>query len=205
MKIAVIDYGIGNLLSFKRAFQRIAIEASITSSSEDIKQADRIILPGVGHFAECMEKFEHSGLRQVIEEEVMGNGKPLLGICVGMQMLARHSEEGDVPGLGWIDAQVRRFPNDYEGQSLRVPHVGWNRLQTWDGPLFAGLEGEMRFYFTHSYYVETASSEDILADCLYGPRFAAVIGKGRIAGVQFHPEKSHGLGLKILQNFAEKI
>ncbi|MBB4064217.1 imidazole glycerol phosphate synthase subunit HisH [Gellertiella hungarica] len=198
--IAIIDYDIGNLGAVANMLRRIGHASTITADPETISKADRIILPGNGHFDTCMRNIRASGLVPLLEDLVKA-GKPLLGICVGAQMLGSGSEEGIEPGLGWLDLKVKRFP---EMEGLRVPHMGWTEVSRPqpENLLVQGLEDDARFYFVHSYYLAPADKSTILLSAHYGIDFAAGVSVGNIAGVQFHPEKSHRFGKVLLGNFA---
>lgn len=199
--IAIIDYDIGNLGAVANMLNRLGAACEITADAACIAQAERIVLPGNGAFDACMRNLRASGLVPLLERKVLEERVPLLGICVGAQMLGRGSEEGVEPGLGWMDLRVRRFP-DLPG--LRVPHMGWNEVKAApDHPLAAGMGADTRFYFVHSYYIEPARPEDVILQAEYGIAFAAGVARGNIAGVQFHPEKSHRFGKRLLANFAE--
>lgn len=200
----VLDFGIGNMRSWERLFFRLRTPVEFTKDPERVKSADKLVLPGVGNFAGCMDAFNNSGLRETVEYEVLENKKPILGICVGMQMLAKQSEEGGVDGLGWINGQVKRLPNDVDGQKIRVPHVGNNQLTECRGILFDDIPLGTKFYFTHSYYMDLNDSADSAATCEYGIQFDAAVMSDNIFGCQFHPEKSHAAGHKLVQNFIEK-
>lgn len=199
--IAIVDYEIGNLGAVANMLIRIGVTAEITSDPARIERAEKIILPGNGAFDACMRNLRTTGLVPLLEDRVLKRGVPLLGICVGAQMLGHGSEEGTEPGLGWLDLRVRRFP---PLPGLRVPHMGWNevRLPVAPHPLVRDLEVDTRFYFVHSYYIEPAREEDVLLRAHYGIDFAAGVAHGNIAGVQFHPEKSHRFGKRLLSNFA---
>ena len=203
--IAIVDIGIGNLGAIKNMLRKVGAQAEITDSAEAIKAADKIVLPGVGAFDHGMGALAASGLMDTLNEQVLDAGKPLLGICLGAQMLGRRSEEGSLPGLGWIDMDIVRFPRD---AGIKIPHMGWNTVApTMSGggvhPLFAGGEDAPRFYFVHSFHFECDRPEDVTATCVYGKPFAAAVARGNIWGVQFHPEKSHRFGAALLRNFAE--
>lgn len=203
--IAIINYGVGNVRAIANIYSRLGLEASIVSSPDDLKRATRLILPGVGAFDWTMAHLNRSGLRDVITEKVLGEKRPVLGICVGMQMLARRSDEGVLAGLGWVDAEVRKFDVSTFSQRTHLPHMGWNtaRPASSDG-LFRGIgEHDARFYFLHSYYFAPNRPDDVLAMTDYNGEFASGIGHDNIFGVQFHPEKSHQSGVRLLQNFAE--
>lgn len=198
--IAIVDYEIGNLGAVANMLLRIGAVAEITKDPSRIEQAEKIILPGNGAFDACMRNLRATGLVPLLEERVLTQRVPLLGICVGAQMLGHGSEEGTEPGLGWLDLQVRRFP---ALPGLRVPHMGWNEvmLSAPPHPLVRDLQVDARFYFVHSYYIEPARQEDVLLRAHYGIDFAAGVARGNIAGVQFHPEKSHRFGKHLLLNF----
>lgn len=198
MKVAIIDYGVGNLRSVEKAFAATGCEAAITSDESLLRAAERLVLPGVGAFAACMNGLKERGFDRLVVERAKA-GTPLLGVCVGMQMLFDESEEfGSTPGLGLLRGSVRRFKND-----LVVPHVGWNRIQQKQfNALFEGIPDGSFCYFVHSYYCEPADDAVVAGDTDYGGRYASVVAKENICGVQFHPEKSQDIGLRMLRNFA---
>jgi glutamine amidotransferase len=201
---AIVDYGMGNLDSVARAVEECGGSPTVTSDPHDLERATTIILPGVGAFAEGMRNIRARGLDEALQEQVMENGVPLLGLCLGMQLLATIGHEGaDVPGLGWIDGEIERLePVD---DSERVPHVGWNEVHpTRSSALFADLPAGKDFYFVHSYHMVCRSNEDVLATTPYCGGFASAVGHDHIAGVQFHPEKSRRPGFQILANFLEQ-
>ena len=201
--IAIINYGLGNVCSIHNMLKKLRIESVISSDLEQIRAADKFILPGVGAFDEGIIKLRASGLLEVLEEQILANKKAVLGICLGMQMLTNGSEEGKKPGLGWINAFARKFEFSNFEKKLPIPHMGWNIVESKDTDLlFNGLIRENRFYFVHSFFVECVSEENILASCQYGNKFTCSIFKDNIFGVQFHPEKSHKFGMKLLENFA---
>lgn len=198
--IAVIDVGTCNLGSVRNMLRRIGAEVSITADASDLARADKYILPGVGAFDHGMRGLQ--ALRPVLEDCVLGEGRPLLGICLGMQMMAGASEEGLEPGLGWIPGQVERFRQGNEAARLKVPHMGWNALHPERAhPLLAGLEEGARFYFVHSFHFVCEDSSDVLARSSYGGSFASVIQRENLMATQFHPEKSHRFGMRLLRNF----
>ncbi|MBS0379623.1 MAG: imidazole glycerol phosphate synthase subunit HisH [Proteobacteria bacterium] len=199
--MAVVGYGIGNVGSIVNMLRKLRVSAQVVTDAHALASAKRVILPGIGAFDACMSLLDDSGLRGALMD-FAHSGRPLLGICVGMQMLTSGSEEGRLPGLGLIEAHTRRLP---DAQGLRIPHMGWDAVR-WnqpEHPLARGLLEESRFYFVHSYCVLCDSPRNMLASCAYGIEFAAAICSGSIAGVQFHPEKSHRFGLQLLANFAQ--
>lgn len=199
--ISIVDYDIGNIAAVANMLQRLGLRCQITSCAEEIEQATRIILPGNGSFDACMQNLRASGLVPVLERKVLEQGTPLLGICVGAQMLGIDSEEGVERGLGWLDVRVRRLP---AMPSLRIPHMGWNQVRPMSREhcLTHEMEPDSRFYFVHSYYMEPSNPADILLSANYGIEFAASVSRGNISGVQFHPEKSHRFGKRLLAAFA---
>lgn len=202
--IAIVDYGLGNVRAFANIYNRLDIAAMLARSADDLHDASHIILPGVGAFDWAMSRLEQSGMRAALDDLVLREGRPVLGICVGMQMMARCSDEGQRPGLGWLEAGVKRFdPARFEGSAC-LPHMGWNDVEPRrEHRLFSDLNDDARFYFLHSYFFSPEREADILATTVYGDRFACMVQKGNIFGVQFHPEKSHQWGVRLLQNFAE--
>lgn len=202
--IAILDYGLGNVLAFQNVFKRLGIAVSVAKTPHSLEGATKLILPGVGAFDHAMSLFDQSGLRGAAEALVRERGVPIIGICVGMQMLANGSDEGHLPGLGWVPGRVRRFEVSGLDHATRLPHMGWNDVRPLrPSPLFRGLESGARFYFLHSYYFAPASVETALAVTAYGSEFACAVHAEHIYGVQFHPEKSHHYGSRLLQNFAE--
>lgn len=201
--IAIIDYGLGNIAAFASVYNRANIHVSIARTPSDLERASKLILPGVGHFDHAMQLLQNSGMRETLDEMVLRRKVPVIGICVGMQILARSSEEGDLPGLGWIDADVRAFKSWDAVRNMAVPHMGWNDVRPLSADkLFDDLEKDARFYFLHSYYMNCLRQEDVLATCNYGADFACAVRCANIYGVQFHPEKSHHFGNRLLRNFA---
>lgn len=202
--IVIADCGIGNLQSVQRAFHKIGADAVISSNPDDLRIADKIVLPGVGSFAEGMKNLGGGGLLPVLSRKVRDEGTPFLGICVGFQMLTRHSEEGNAEGLGWIDGETRRFRLDGAGGRYRVPHIGWNDLSVRrDDTLLRDLPAGACFYFAHSYHVTCHDQRAVIAMTEYGHEFVSAIQKGNIVGTQFHPEKSQRNGLAVLRRFVE--
>jgi imidazole glycerol-phosphate synthase subunit HisH len=199
--VAIIDYGMSNLRSIQHKLARLGIQALITSAEREIKQADKIILPGVGAFAAGMGNLKKMGILPILNEMVLEKKTPFLGICLGMQLLSKRSEEGNAAGLGWLDAETRKF-NFKEGVNLPVPHVGWNTINVKkECLLLKQVTENQRFYFTHSYYVECLNPEDIVATTEYGFHFTSIIQRQNIFGTQFHPEKSHRRGMEIILDF----
>jgi len=197
--INIVDYGIGNLKSILNILKYIGVDSRISNSIDDIKNADKLILPGVGHFKTGMENLAKSGLIDVLHEEVLIKKKNILGICLGMQLMTKHSEEGDCDGLGWIDATTKKFQLI---EHLKIPHMGWNNVNyKKDTALNKNISKEPRHYFVHSYFVDCNNKEDVLATTLYGTEFVAAFQHENIYGVQFHPEKSHKYGMELLRNF----
>lgn len=202
--ITIIDYGMGNLGSIKNMLKKIGFDATISSNIKLIKDAKKLILPGIGAFDAGMKNLDGLGLIPVLNNIVLNNKIPILGICLGMQLLTKSSEEGNIRGLGWIDAQTVRFKFDEKNNDLKVPHMGWNTVQlNKESPLFEEMFAEPRFYFVHSYHVICNNEQDILTTTHHGYKFASSIQKDNIMGVQFHPEKSHKFGMKLLKNFVE--
>ncbi|GIW07983.1 MAG: imidazole glycerol phosphate synthase subunit HisH [Dehalococcoidia bacterium] len=199
--IAVVDYGMGNLHSVRNAFELIGADVTVTRDPEEIRAAERIVLPGVGAFGECVKNLEAAGLREVLQEVVLERGTPFLGICLGMQVLATTGEEFGVHrGLGWVPGVVRRF----QGTDLRVPHVGWNEIEPRvESPLFRGLGHAPCFYFVHSYHFVVDDPRVVAATCDYGGPFTAAILYRNMFATQFHPEKSQEAGLRLLENFLD--
>lgn len=202
--IAIVNYGLGNVQAIANIYKRLNVPTVSASTAQALREAERLVLPGVGSFDWAMTRLAESGMRETLDDLVLNQGRPVLGICVGLQMMARRSEEGELPGLGWLDAEVRRFDERRFTQKTRLPHMGWNEvLPARDHKLFEKLEKPISFYFLHSYYIVPAREEEVLARADYGGLFACSVGRDRIVGVQFHPEKSHGWGVQLLANFAE--
>lgn len=199
--IAILDYGIGNLRSVYNMFKKVGVESQITSDKLAIQQADKYLLPGVGSFDHGINSLKSAPFFEALEKEVLEYNKPILGICLGMQLLTNSSEEGKEKGLGWIDAETLKF--DLADKSLSIPHMGWNKANPQnENTIFKNLK-ENRFYFVHSYYVACNNEENILATTGYGQEFSCSIYKDNVYGVQFHPEKSHKFGMQLLKNFGE--
>ena len=197
--MAIIDYGVGNLRSVEKAFQASGVDALVSADARVLRAAEKLVLPGVGAFRACMSALAERGFTDLVRERV-AEGTPLLGVCVGMQMLFEESEEfGKTEGLGFLRGRVRRFNAD-----LRVPQVGWNQVE-WSNnhPLTAGLQNGEFFYFVHSYLCEPEDASVVVGETEYGGKYASVVAQGNVCGVQFHPEKSQAAGLRLLNNFAE--
>lgn len=201
--IVIVDYKTANIGSIVNMFKRLGIMVRTAESPTALDGASKIILPGVGHFDACAKSLRGLGFEPALQNHVLTRGTPLLGICVGAQLLLEGSEEGDQRGLGWLAGRSLRFdPTRYPG--LRVPHMGWNAVMPCGThPLLAGFENDARFYFAHSFHLTCGNESEVLARTTHGAAFASAIGKGNIHGVQFHPEKSHRFGLRLLKNFAE--
>jgi imidazole glycerol-phosphate synthase subunit HisH len=201
--IAIVNYGSGNIQAISDIYSRHRVPHFIASRPEELAAADRLLLPGVGAFDQAMNDLDRSGMRAALDRAVLEDRKPILGICVGMQLLAERSEEGSAGGLGWIQGSVVRFDHTYFHQATHLPHMGWNTvLPLQADPLFNGVDLTTGYYFLHSYYFRCDSPADVLSQTDYGIRFASGVRRGHICGVQFHPEKSHDAGVRLLLNFA---
>lgn len=204
--IGVLDYGVGNVSSIINMLKKIGVPSIPTNNVNDIEKVDKLILPGVGSFDAGMLKLNQSGMIDAIRFHALNEQKPLLGICLGMQMLGRRSEEGNELGLGLIPFDNKRFDFE-ENKQLKIPHMGWditaNTIK--EDPLVEGLTPMQRYYFVHSFHAVCDNEENVLMRCDYGYSFAAAIKKGKIYGVQFHPEKSHKFGMELLSNFARRV
>ena len=202
--ISIVDYGLGNIRALSNMYKRMNIDTQVVTRADDLRSATKIIRPGVGAFDHAMELLQASGMRETLDELVLKRKVLVLGICVGMQILAEGSDEGQLPGLGWIAGRVRAFKSVPLSASQPLPHMGWNDVRPIPGQrLFAGLESNARFYFLHSYFFECAHSDGIAAAAEYGIDFSCAVRSGNVHGVQFHPEKSHHYGMQLLKNFAE--
>ena len=203
--IAIVDYGVGNLGSILNMFRKIGIEAVVTANPSDIKKADKLILPGVGAFDTAMKNIRDLKLLDVLNQKVIADKTPVIGLCLGMQILTESSEEGKMPGLGWIKGKTIRFRFEESRNDLKIPHMGWNTVEIKNpSPLVEELDKNSRFYFVHSYHIDCKDKEDVTAVTNYGYDFPSVVKKENIYGIQFHPEKSHKFGMKLLENFANR-
>ncbi len=200
--IVIIDYGMGNLGSILNMMKKIGAKAIISSDIAEIEKAAKLILPGVGSFDNGMKNINDRGLIQLLNKKVLNDKTPILGICLGCQLITKSSEEGNLPGLGWIDARTVRFRFNDNLKNLKIPHMGWNTVRMCkEEPLVDNLQGEQRFYFVHSYHLVCDHEDDVLMKTFYGYEFASAVKKGNVVGVQFHPEKSHRFGMELLKNW----
>ena len=201
--ITVINYGLGNINAIKRVYNNLNIPVKIATKVNDLENSEKYILPGVGAYNYAMEKLNKSGFKDVLNDKIINEGKYILGICVGMQIMAKSSDEGNLPGLGWLDAEVKKF-DSINNDRLSIPHMGWNNIiPNKTSPILKGLNSKSIFYFLHSYYFKTSFSDIIIAKTNYGNDFICAVNHKNIFGVQFHPEKSHNQGIHLLKNFAE--
>lgn len=202
--ITLIDYGVGNIFAFQNVYKRLNIPTKIAKTADDLEDAVKLILPGVGAFDYAMEQLNASGMRKKLDELVLLKKIPVIGICVGMQMMGNRSDEGTSEGLKWIDADILKFDESLIQQRTKLPHMGWNDVSPIHGcSLFEGLEQEAIFYFLHSYYFKCNNEEDSIAISNYGLPFTSAVNVDNVYGIQFHPEKSHQYGEKLLHNFAK--
>lgn len=204
--LVVLDYGVSNIGSLINMLKKIGARATVTHQSDVIQQAAKIILPGIGAFDAGMQRLNELGIIESLNQKVITEKIPTLGICLGMQLMAKKSEEGQLPGLSWFDAEVVKFHFNDAPVKLKIPHMGWNFIDVKKpSRLFSDTTGERKFYFVHSYHLKMNDANDVLATSNYGYPFASAIERGNIAGVQFHPEKSHRFGYELLKNFVEKF
>lgn len=200
--LTIVDYGAGNVHSVCKALMRAGVASVVSSSPDVVSRAGRLILPGVGHFGKAMAQLRNRGLVAALDEAVVQRKSPILGICLGMQLMAQHSTEGDTEGLGWFEGSVERF-NVSDELRYKVPHMGWNEaIRAKASALLHNIEEISEFYFLHSYHYVTETTEEVLMNTSYSYRFVSAVEKGHICGFQFHPEKSHDAGLQLLKNFA---
>lgn len=201
--IGIIDYGVGNIKAFCNIYEQLNLPFKIVKNIDDFSNVSKLILPGVGSFDHAMTSLQNSGMKEKLDELVLEKKFPVIGICVGMQMLANSSEEGVLKGLGWIDAVVKKFDKT-KIKNGPLPHMGWNTLNIKkDNKIFQNLEEEPRYYFLHSYYFECNDKEDVIATANYGEEFDCMVNHENIYGIQCHPEKSHHNGIQLLKNFGE--
>ena len=201
--ITLIDYGVGNIFAFQNVYKRLDIPTRIAKTQEDLVGAEKLILPGVGSFDYAMNQLNASGMREKLDELVIQKKVPVIGICVGMQMMGNRSDEGSLDGLKWIDSEILKFDESLIQQRTKLPHMGWNNVTPVSNhPLFSGLEKEAIFYFLHSFYFKCNNPNDSIAVSDYGISFTSAVNRDNIFGIQFHPEKSHQFGEKLLHNFA---
>jgi imidazole glycerol-phosphate synthase subunit HisH len=197
--ITIISYGSGNIKSFVNIYKKFGIKVRIAEKESDLNDDEKIIIPGVGSFDETMKKINKSGMRDKLDFYALKKKIPILGICVGMQIMGKSSEEGSLPGLNWIDGVVKKFPQNL---NFKVPHMGWNLIKKKkSSKILEDLDDDSRFYFLHSFYFQTISKDYVLAQTFYNFEFSSIINFENIYGIQFHPEKSHLTGLTILKNF----
>ncbi len=201
--ITIVNYGCGNIKAIQNVYHKLSITTKIAEKPVDMDDAEKLILPGVGAFDFAMKKLLDSGMENAINNLVLNKRIPVLGICVGAQLMTRSSEEGNLPGLGWVDASVKKFKSQNLAGMVNLPHMGWNDISAKNtNPLLEDLESDAMFYFLHSYYIFSDNPEQIIATSNYGGEFVCAVNNQNVYGVQFHPEKSHHFGVKLLENFA---
>lgn len=200
--ISILDYGVGNVRAFKNIYRRLGVPCRLVTNADELSSASKLILPGVGAFDWALTRLHESGMTKKLNYLVLEKKIPVLGVCVGMQMMANESEEGTLPGLGWIAAKVERFHDGMFNQQTHLPHMGWNHVVIYDDDkLFRNIVSP-KYYFLHSYYLKASDTASVIGSSIYGIEFASAIAKDNIYATQFHPEKSHDWGVKLLQNFA---
>jgi imidazole glycerol-phosphate synthase subunit HisH len=201
--ITIVNYGSGNIQAIGNIYKRLNIDFEVAETIDDLDKASKLILPGVGAFDKTMKQLIDSGMKAKLDSLVLGKKVPVIGICVGMQILANGSEEGDLPGLGWIEGRVKLFDVSKFSHKPHIPHMGWNNVMPKKThPLFTNIDEQQGFYFLHSYYFDCGSEEKVLATTEYGGVFASAVHNQNIFGMQFHPEKSHHNGVQLLKNYA---
>lgn len=202
--IGIIDYGLGNIRAFENIYRKLHIPVKILTKEDQFSDVTKLILPGVGAFDHAMKTFNSSGLREISEKLIFEKGIPVLGICVGMQMLASKSDEGKLDGLGWVDGEVKKFDESKIQFDTHLPHMGWNDVKVDTNSLiFSDFPANPKFYFLHSYYFKSEKNENHIAESEYGITFTCAVNSNNVYGVQFHPEKSHHYGIQLLENFAK--
>lgn len=202
--IGIVDYGSGNVAAIATIYKQLKVPHIVTGDHAELRQADRFILPGVGAFDQVMGDLNRLGLKDVLDEQVLHHKKKAMGICVGMQILADSSDEGDLPGLGWIPGHVRKIDERAINSRPKLPHMGWNSIQPRNSsPVLDGIDIDRGFYFLHSYYFDARETSQVLATVTYGTDMPCAVGRENILGMQFHPEKSHDNGVTLFRNFAE--
>lgn len=202
--ITIVDYGVGNIQAFVNIYKELGIPCFLAKTKDDLNNASKIILPGVGHFDFAMKKLTDSGMIEILNHKVLQEKTPVLGICVGMQMMAKNSDEGVLNGLGWFDAQVKKIDTTPLQQKTRLPHMGWNSVkQVKENIFFNNREKYEEFYFLHSFSMKCEESDDVVAVANYGDEIVTIVQKENIVGIQCHPEKSHQVGIQFLQNFTK--
>lgn len=203
--IGLIDYGSGNIHAIANIYKSLNIPFLVSAKVEELRRADRLILPGVGAFDKTMNQFHQLQIKDWLDEAVLVKKTPILGICVGMQIMANASEEGTLPGFGWIDAEVKKFDAATLPAKPHLPHLGWNSVDPTDPdhPLLRGVDTAVGFYFLHSYYMECADEQNILTRTHYGGAYASSVASANVYGLQFHPEKSHWNGIRVFENYAK--
>ena len=201
--IGIVDYGSGNIQAIANIYKQLNISHKIISNPDDLSLATRLILPGVGSFDETMKELISSGLKSKLDDQVLNKNIPVLGVCVGMQIMSNESEEGNLPGLGWIEGKVKKFDISKIPEKPFIPHMGWNKIFKYkENSIFNGIDNDLGFYFVHSYFFECENKNNQLSSTFYGIEFSSSVHKNNIYGTQFHPEKSHSNGVKLLYNFA---
>lgn len=202
--ISIVDYGSGNILAIRNIYNRLNMQCEIVGDVSSLTKASKIIIPGVGAFDETMQKLNDSGMRDCLDDLVLNKGVPVLGVCVGMQIMASKSEEGELRGLGWFDAEIKKIDETKLLEKPKVPHMGWNTARpVRSHPIFNLVDSDKGFYFLHSYYFSCNDANDVLAVTQYGEEFSSAVNKDNVFGFQFHPEKSHTNGVNLFKNFAE--
>lgn len=201
--IGIVDYGSGNIEAIRNIYRNLNIDTEIVKKVDDLAKVSKIVMPGVGSFDSAMSQLNESGLRLALDDAVLKKRTPVLGICVGMQVMANSSEEGSLKGLGWVDGTVRRFDSEKIDMLPKLPHMGWNGISKSDHGLLKSIDCSLGFYFLHSYYFDAKSAQNVIARAFYIHDFDCAVSAGHIHGVQFHPEKSHQNGIQVFKNFSD--